>query len=109
MIFSSHGKLLEKEYVKYCRNYGDAIVELARMDTLEVYSSFWEDCRKSRNLPLLKLADFLLQPVQRICKYPLHFTELLKVAIKLQIISTNSQFSIQKYTTVTTKPVNQQI
>ncbi|CBY40086.1 unnamed protein product [Oikopleura dioica] len=78
VIFSSHGKLLEKEYVKYCRNYGDAIVELARMDTLEVYSSFWEDCRKSRNLPLLKLADFLLQPVQRICKYPLHFTELLK-------------------------------
>ncbi|CAG5094905.1 Oidioi.mRNA.OKI2018_I69.XSR.g13941.t1.cds [Oikopleura dioica] len=77
-VFTSHGKLLEKEYVKYCRNYGDAIVELARMDTLEVFSTFWENCRKSRNLPLLKLADFLLQPVQRICKYPLHFTELLK-------------------------------
>ena len=109
MIFASHGKLLEKEYVKYCRNYGDAIVELARMDTLEIYSSFWEDCRKSRNLPLLKLADFLLQPVQRICKYPLHFTELLKVNPELLIICPNSELSTQKYTTVTTNPVNRQI
>lgn len=35
-------------------------------------------CRLSQNLPELPLSAHLLAPIQRICRYPLHLSELVK-------------------------------
>lgn len=67
-----------KVYTKYCVNFATALKELTRLETLPLYADFFEQCRVKRNMQQLKLADFLLQPIQRICKYPLHLSELQK-------------------------------
>jgi Rho guanine nucleotide exchange factor 4 len=81
---SSFGKIFAqncpsfKVYSKYCVNFNSAVNELTRLESLSTFADFFEECRVSRGLQQLKLADFLLQPIQRICKYPLHLTELQK-------------------------------
>lgn len=35
-------------------------------------------CRVEQNLPELPLSAHLLAPIQRICRYPLHLSELVK-------------------------------
>lgn len=35
-------------------------------------------CRTQQNLPELPLSAHLLAPIQRICRYPLHLSELVK-------------------------------
>lgn len=67
-----------KVYTKYCVNFGGAVKDLARLETLPLFADHFEKCRIDRNMQKLKLADFLLQPIQRICKYPLHLVELQK-------------------------------
>lgn len=39
---------------------------------------FSHSCRISQNLPELPLSAHLLAPIQRICRYPLHLSELVK-------------------------------
>lgn len=39
---------------------------------------FHFSCRISQNLPELPLSAHLLAPIQRICRYPLHLSELVK-------------------------------
>lgn len=41
-------------------------------------------CRESENLAELPLSAHLLAPVQRICRYPLHLSEILKGAVKCE-------------------------
>ena len=65
-------------YAPYCVNYGSALDELNRLESLPVITDFLEECRINKNMQKLKLADFLLGPIQRICKYPLHLSELQK-------------------------------
>ena len=65
-------------YTDYCNNYSLAAHELSRLEKNPDFCEFAEECRKSRNLIQLKLADFLLVPIQRICKYKLLLSELCK-------------------------------
>lgn len=41
-------------------------------------------CRVQQNLPELPLSAHLLAPIQRICRYPLHLSELVKYAMSKQ-------------------------
>lgn len=47
---------------------------------------FWSfcSCRVEQSLPELPLSAHLLAPIQRICRYPLHLSELVKHAMSKQ-------------------------
>jgi len=66
-----------KVYADYCRNYVAALTMIGKIsDKHPSAYIFLEACRK--NSRGLSLVDFLIKPVQRICKYPLFFNELLR-------------------------------
>lgn len=66
-------------YTAYCNNYSKALSALSRLATPG--SRFAAFLRASRQNPAcrgLDLQSFLIKPVQRICKYPLLFRDLLR-------------------------------
>ncbi|KAI3630985.1 hypothetical protein MIR68_010969 [Amoeboaphelidium protococcarum] len=74
---------LESVYVPFCSLHDKALNTLAiiRRTHPNSYQSFHEDCKQKMNSKL-EIQDFLIKPVQRICKYPLLFNELLKATPK---------------------------
>jgi hypothetical protein len=70
---------LEAVYLPFCSLHDTALETLAvlRKAHSSQFNAFVEDCR-SKMHSKLELQDFLIKPVQRICKYPLLLTELLK-------------------------------
>ncbi|VDO24993.1 unnamed protein product [Onchocerca flexuosa] len=65
-------------YSEYCNNRPVSSAELALLNEQSHYYQFFEACRLLRGMPKLPLEGFLLTPVQRICRYPLQLSELLK-------------------------------
>jgi len=73
-------KDLFKIYGVYCANNEEAL-ELCEKLTDNKKSKFYALHERVRSLPQargLSLVDYLIMPVQRLCKYPLLFRELLK-------------------------------
>ena len=67
-----------KVYSIYCNNHPKAVVELARISENDIQlQSFFEGCRMLAGSNL-SLQNFLLEPVQRVCRYPLLLRELVK-------------------------------
>ncbi|ORX44302.1 hypothetical protein BCR36DRAFT_127473 [Piromyces finnis] len=67
-----------KVYTMYCSNHPFALVKLQSLCRNKNFTKFLESrlqLPESRNL---NLANFLLKPVQRICKYPLLLREIIK-------------------------------
>lgn len=65
-------------YATYCNNQDRAAAEMQLLSDDLRYMRFFEACRVLRRMIRLPLEAFLLSPVQKICKYPLQLTELLK-------------------------------
>jgi hypothetical protein len=66
-----------KMYTTYCQNHKNAVEAMQRcMKKYHKFAQFLEKQLPETNGLLLK--DYLIKPVQRLCKYPLLFTELLK-------------------------------
>ncbi|GAM27029.1 hypothetical protein SAMD00019534_102040 [Acytostelium subglobosum LB1] len=68
-----------KMYSQYCINYTKAIVnikELAKSD--HNFNQFLTEVSSNPLSRGLGLQDYLIKPIQRICKYPLFFKELIK-------------------------------
>jgi len=67
-----------KMYKVYCSNQE---ISLATIDSLRgennSFKSFLQDCFEHPRCRQLSLTSFLIQPIQRICKYPLLFKELV--------------------------------
>ncbi|KAJ3334259.1 Myosin 10A, isoform D [Blyttiomyces sp. JEL0837] len=67
-----------KMYTMYCSNHPYAVMKLQTVRQSKAVARFLDQCAalpESRNL---NLANFLLKPVQRICKYPLLLREMIK-------------------------------
>ncbi|XP_021697248.1 uncharacterized protein LOC5577573 isoform X2 [Aedes aegypti] len=65
-------------YSAYCNSYPRALMELENYTNNKEACTILESCRVSQNLPELPLSAHLLAPIQRICRYPLHLSELVK-------------------------------
>ncbi|KXJ82883.1 hypothetical protein RP20_CCG010849 [Aedes albopictus] len=65
-------------YSAYCNSYPRALMELENFTNNKEACTILESCRVSQNLPELPLSAHLLAPIQRICRYPLHLSELVK-------------------------------
>lgn len=70
---------LEAVYVPYCSQHDTAISTLASIKRANPnqFQAFLDEC-KSKMGSKLEIQDFLIKPVQRICKYPLLLKELVK-------------------------------
>uniref|UniRef100_A0A6B2L044 DH domain-containing protein n=1 Tax=Arcella intermedia TaxID=1963864 RepID=A0A6B2L044_9EUKA len=78
-IFTKLGPFL-KMYLQYCENHDNALIVLAKQKKKNKQFEQWmiqtaetPECRG------LYLKDYLIKPIQRLCKYPLLFQNLLKV------------------------------
>ncbi|KAI6232290.1 Rho guanine nucleotide exchange factor 3 [Aphelenchoides besseyi] len=65
-------------YTEYCNNRPISCQELAQLESSPQFHHFFEACRLLRGMPKLSLEGFLLTPVQRICRYPMQLSNLLK-------------------------------
>ncbi|XP_049299045.1 uncharacterized protein LOC125771924 isoform X2 [Anopheles funestus] len=65
-------------YSSYCNSYPRALMELENYANNKEANQILENCRMAENLPELPLSAHLLAPIQRICRYPLHLSELVK-------------------------------
>ncbi|XP_061522763.1 spermatogenesis-associated protein 13 isoform X1 [Phycodurus eques] len=69
-------------YSEYCNTHPAASTELQRLMKSGRYKHFFEACRLLQQMIDISIAGFLLNPVQKICKYPLQLGELLKYTPK---------------------------
>jgi len=66
-----------KNYVTFSTKYKAALTELQHQAETSSVSKFLE-AKQQEDPHNLRLADYLIKPIQRLCKYPLIFRELLK-------------------------------
>ncbi|KAJ3435614.1 faciogenital dysplasia protein [Anaeramoeba flamelloides] len=67
-----------KAYTEYCTNYDDAVEIVFKIRKNSKFEKFEKDREKIPQVKKLSLLDFLIKPVQRVCKYPLIIKEILK-------------------------------
>lgn len=76
--FLLHQRGFSDLYSDYCNNHSQSAIELQQLKQIKQYAHFFEACRMLQDMVEISLDGFLLQPVQKICKYPLQLCELLK-------------------------------
>jgi hypothetical protein len=65
-------------YTPYCSNFYPAMELLAAVrESMESFGEWEDEMKKVPQCQGLELGSFLIKPIQRICKYPLFFRELL--------------------------------
>ncbi|KAJ3151792.1 Rho guanine nucleotide exchange factor 4 [Geranomyces variabilis] len=67
-----------KMYTMYCRNHPLALMKLQAVRQTKSVAKFLDQCAATPEARNLNLANFLIKPVQRICKYPLLIREAMK-------------------------------
>lgn len=70
---------MRETYTAYCRSYTAALEEISKWRKNPILNYYLLDCKERPVSRGLDLGDFIIKPVQRICKYPLLFRELLAV------------------------------
>jgi len=65
-------------YNVYCSGQGQSISKFNELNKNPSFVSTLKRCESDSQCRGLKLKDFLIKPVQRICKYPLFFSQLIK-------------------------------
>ncbi|KAJ5073900.1 faciogenital dysplasia protein [Anaeramoeba ignava] len=77
-IFQKYVDFL-KIYTQYCSNHSQSMSIVAKYSKKENFENFIQHQKENvKECGGLGILDFLIKPIQRICKYPLLFKELLK-------------------------------
>eukprot|EP01103_Thecamoeba_quadrilineata_P016274 TRINITY_DN5397_c0_g1_i1.p1 TRINITY_DN5397_c0_g1~~TRINITY_DN5397_c0_g1_i1.p1 ORF type:complete len:724 (+),score=162.54 TRINITY_DN5397_c0_g1_i1:74-2245(+) len=66
-----------KMYATYCVNQPKALETLEECKQKSTFVNFLEECQANPAVRGLNLFSFIIKPVQRLCKYPLFFKDLL--------------------------------
>ncbi|KAJ3020230.1 Rho guanine nucleotide exchange factor 4 [Thoreauomyces humboldtii] len=91
-----------KMYTMYCRNHPFALMRLQAVRQSKAVTKFLDQCAASPEAKNLNLANFLIKPVQRICKYPLLIREAMKSTDPTHPDFLNLQSALLKIETVVT-------
>ncbi|KAI8895110.1 hypothetical protein BC833DRAFT_602380 [Globomyces pollinis-pini] len=67
-----------KMYTMYCSNHPYALMKLQAMRQQKSISKFLDSAYKNPSSRNLDLPNYLLKPVQRVCKYPLLIREMIR-------------------------------
>jgi len=76
-IFLSQVDYLVPVYANYCSNQQTALSTLERLKNKKKMAKFLAETKQIEETRGLELEAFIIMPVQRICKYPLLFKELM--------------------------------
>jgi hypothetical protein len=77
-VFLQKAKEIASIYKVYCVGHKEAIHLYQEKTKRSSFVSFLEEKAKDPELRRLSLLDFLIKPVQRVCKYPLLLNKLLE-------------------------------
>ncbi|KAH6583550.1 hypothetical protein BASA61_007950 [Batrachochytrium salamandrivorans] len=91
-----------KMYTMYCSNHPYALIKLQSVRQNKSVAKFLDQCAQHPDCRNLNLANFLLKPVQRVCKYPLFLRELIKATEPDHVDSENLVKALLKIETVVT-------
>ncbi|KAL2914974.1 hypothetical protein HK105_205518 [Polyrhizophydium stewartii] len=91
-----------KMYTMYCSNHPYALIKLQNVRQNKSVAKFLDQCAQQPECRSLNLANFLLKPVQRVCKYPLFLRELIKATEPEHPDSENLLKALLKIETVVT-------
>eukprot|EP00013_Stygamoeba_regulata_P001472 CAMPEP_0177631896 /NCGR_PEP_ID=MMETSP0447-20121125/1994_1 /TAXON_ID=0 /ORGANISM="Stygamoeba regulata, Strain BSH-02190019" /LENGTH=546 /DNA_ID=CAMNT_0019133411 /DNA_START=42 /DNA_END=1678 /DNA_ORIENTATION=- len=95
VVFADLSEYL-KMYSIYCNNYDTAIIAVNRLSDQQPFRSFFQARFSSVEVGIATLKNYLIKPVQRVCKYPLLLRELEKNVAATggdvsEIVATNSK------------------
>ncbi|KAH3759821.1 calmodulin-binding protein [Pelomyxa schiedti] len=76
-IFKSMSQYF-KMYTTYCANHDQALLLYDELKTNSEWMKFLSKCHDDKRAKGVQLIGYIIKPVQRICKYPLFFRELIK-------------------------------
>ncbi|KAI8999847.1 hypothetical protein BC832DRAFT_563834 [Gaertneriomyces semiglobifer] len=91
-----------KMYTMYCRNHPYALMKLQSVRQSKSVAKYLDSLAQLPECRSLNLANYLIKPVQRICKYPLLIRELLKNTEPDHIDFPNLEKAFLKIETVVT-------
>jgi len=98
-VFKKNAPFL-KCYSEYSIQYNTAVMAVADIQKVNKnFKKFLEDKSEDPNLKGLTLNDFLIKPIQRICKYPLFFRDIIdatKVEEPLYVVLSEVSTLIQE-------------
>lgn len=79
--FLAHMATLETVYRNHCSHYPLVVQTLKQLTTVRPgFAAFLEEVQMQPSSRRLRLLDFLIKPMQRLCKYPLLLAQLAEAA-----------------------------
>jgi hypothetical protein len=77
-------------YIPYCNAYSNMMERIQElMANNYKFKTFIDNCKTLEDCRNLDVVSFIIKPVQRICKYPLFFNDLMKVTNMFLLIFVN--------------------
>eukprot|EP01119_Soliformovum_irregulare_P010085 TRINITY_DN2464_c0_g1_i1.p1 TRINITY_DN2464_c0_g1~~TRINITY_DN2464_c0_g1_i1.p1 ORF type:complete len:1117 (-),score=381.50 TRINITY_DN2464_c0_g1_i1:42-3215(-) len=90
-----------KMYTAYCSGYEQALQLIDKSLHIPAFEKWWKETHKNPELHGLSLRDYLVKPIQRICKYPLLVNQLLKNTNDLHVDYENLGKALSKLEAIT--------
>jgi hypothetical protein len=77
-VFSLKAKEISSIYKAYCVGHKEAVELFQKLKKNKAFSAFLEEAFEDPSCKRLLLTDYLIMPVQRVCKYPLLLDKIIE-------------------------------